>query len=107
MTCFSPEVAVTRVVQLFFPILYVIFSSFSFLQFLFLLATLFLFLAGVRVQCAHLRSQPQGAPGLCGRFEHVLPNMAGRARRLVWRRDRALAFRPGSEKVPPETEGKP
>src|SRR5207249_3255716 len=80
-----PEVAIAKTIQLFFPILYVIFSSFGLIELLFWLATVLLFVAGVRVHCAYHRAQMPGAPGLCDRFERLPSAVGHRLRRLTGR----------------------
>jgi hypothetical protein len=80
-----PEVAVAKTIQLFFPILYVIFSSFGLIELLFWLATVLLFVAGVRAQCAYYRAQAPAAPGLCDRFDRLPSAVGNRLRRLTGR----------------------
>ena len=50
-----PGLALTRLVQFFFPILYVMFSGFTLVELAFWLATVGLFLAGFSAQIAHQR----------------------------------------------------
>ena len=80
-----PEVAIAKTIQLFFPILYVIFSSFGLLELLFWVATVALFMAGVRAQCAHHRAHAPQSPALCDRFDRVLPALGTRVQKLIGR----------------------
>ncbi len=77
-----PELAISKTVQLFFPIFYVVFSSFGLAELLFWLATFLLFMAGVRVQCAWHRAHFPEAPALCGRFDRFFPFVGAKLQRI-------------------------
>jgi hypothetical protein len=79
-----PEVAIARLMQFFVPILYVIFSGFGVTELLFWLATLALFVVGLRTQIAQYRAVLDGATVLPDRTGEPLP-VGGRFRRLIGR----------------------
>ena len=79
------EVSIAKTVQLLFPIVYVIFSSGGLIEFLFWIATFFVFMAGVRAQCARHRVQMPETPALCDRFDRVLPAIGTKVQRLIGR----------------------
>jgi hypothetical protein len=74
------RIATDKIFHFIFPVLYLIFSPFDWLQVIFWPLAALLFIAGVQVQCLRLRQTEPGAPPICERT-------AGRIARLLgWSR---------------------
>lgn len=75
------RIATDKIFHFVFPVLYLIFSPFDWLQMIFWPLAALLFIAGVQVQCLRLRRIDPGAPPVCGWVSGRLARLLGRSHR--------------------------
>jgi hypothetical protein len=74
------RIATDKIFHFIFPVLYLIFSPFDWLQVIFWPLAALLFIAGVQVQCLRLRQTEPGAPPICERTAGRIARLLGRSR---------------------------